>query len=126
MKRDLDLEATIVEKYVAVAPVLDERSRRRWAAAESMAGYGGDALVSSATGLTRETIRNGRREIARGEEPTGRIRALGAGRPGIEQDQPGIMAALEALVDPPSPAGTVNGHSEFPHLRSSKIPPPPG
>ena len=56
--------------------------------------------VSSATGLARETIRNGRREIARGDEPTGRIRAPGAGRPGIEQDQPGIMAALEALVDP--------------------------
>ena len=101
MKRDLDLEATIVEKYVAVAPVLDERSRRRWAAAESMAiGYGGDALVSSATGLARETIRKGRREIARGATPTGRIRAPGAGRPGIEQDQPGIMAALDALVDP--------------------------
>ena len=100
MKRDLELEATIVEKYVAVAPVLDERSRRRWAAAESKAiGYGGDALVSSATGLARETIRKGRREIARGEAPTGRIRAPGAGRPGIEQDQPGIMAAVEALVD---------------------------
>ena len=45
MKRDLGLEATIVEKYVAVAPVFDKRSRRRWAAAESMAiRYGGDAL----------------------------------------------------------------------------------
>ena len=50
----MELEATIVAKYSAVAPVLDERSRRRWAAAESLAiGYGGDALVSSATGLAR-------------------------------------------------------------------------
>ena len=41
-------------------PLLDERSRRRWAAAESMAiGYGGDALASSATALGRETIRRG-------------------------------------------------------------------
>ena len=97
----MELEATIVGKYSAVAPVLDERSRRRWAAAESAAiGYGGDALVSSATGLARETIRNGRREIARGEPPTSRIRVPGAGRPGIEQDQPGVLAALEALVDP--------------------------
>ena len=48
VKRDLDLKATVVEKCVAVAPLLDERSRRRWAAAESMAiGYFGDALVSS-------------------------------------------------------------------------------
>ncbi|MYC68376.1 MAG: hypothetical protein F4X12_18820 [Acidobacteriia bacterium] len=67
MKRNVELEATIVAKYVAVAPVLGERSRRRWAAAESMAiGYGGDALVSSATGLARETIRKGRREIVGG------------------------------------------------------------
>ena len=101
MRRDLELEATIVAKYSAVAPVLDERSRRWWAAAESSAiGYGGDALVSSATGLARETIRKGRREIARGEEPSGRIRAPGAGRPGVEQKQPGILAALEVLVDP--------------------------
>ena len=101
MRRDVELEATIVGKYSAVAPVLDERSRRLWAASEAAAiGYGGDALVSSATGLARETIRKGRREIARGEPPTSRIRAPGAGRPGIEQDQPGVLAALEALVDP--------------------------
>ena len=57
MQRNVELEATIVAKYAAVSPVLDERSRRRWAAAESVAiGYGGDALVSSATGLARETL----------------------------------------------------------------------
>ena len=101
MKRDIELEATLVAKYAAVEPVLDERSRRRWAAAESRAiGYGGDAVVSSATGLARETIRKGRREISRDEAPTDRIRRLGGGRPRIQQDQPGIQAALEALVDP--------------------------
>ena len=101
MKRDIELEATLVAKYAVVAPVLDERSRRRWAAAESLAvGYGGDAVVSSATGLARETIRKGRREIARDEAPTDRIRRPGGGRPRIQQDQPGIQAALEALVDP--------------------------
>ena len=58
MQRNVELEATIVAKYAAVSPVLDERSRRRWAATESLViGYGGDALVSSATGLARETIR---------------------------------------------------------------------
>ena len=72
MKRDIELEATLVAKYAAVEPVLDERSRRRWAAAESRAiGYGGDAVVSSATGLARETIRKGRREISRDEAPDG-------------------------------------------------------
>ena len=97
MKRDTDIEATIVGKFVVMSPLLDERARRLWAAAESVAiGYGGDALVSSATGLARETIRNGRRELAEGVDVTGRIRRPGAGRPGIEQTQPGLTDALEA------------------------------
>ena len=84
-----------------MSPVLNERAHRLWAAAESIAiGYGGDALVSSATGLARETIRNGRRELAEGASGPGRIRRPGAGRPRLEQDQPGLTAALERLVDP--------------------------
>ena len=40
MQRNVELEATIVTKYAVVSPVLDERSRRLWAAAESLAiGY---------------------------------------------------------------------------------------
>ena len=69
MNRNDALEAIIVTKYAAVAPVLDERARRLWAAAESLAiGYGGDAVVSAATGLARDTVRNGRREIECGVE----------------------------------------------------------
>ena len=101
MKRNTELEATIVEKYVAIAPVFDERARRLWAATESRAiGFGGDALVSAATGLARQTIRNGRRELESGVEATGRVRRPGAGRPRLEQTQPGISAALESLVEP--------------------------
>lgn len=101
MRRNDDLEATIVAKFLTMAPVLDERGRRLWAATESTAiGYGGDALVSAATGLARETIRKGRRELAAGLEVTTRVRRAGAGRPSIDQAQPGLTAALEALVDP--------------------------
>ena len=96
MKRDIELDPGA--KYAVVVPVLDERSRRRWAAAESLAiGYG-RAVVSSATGLARETIRKGRREIARDEAPTDRIRRPGGGRPRIQQDQPGRPRST--LVDP--------------------------
>ena len=103
MRRNLELEATIVEKYAAVAAHLDERGRRIWAATESRAiGYGGDALVSDATGLSRPTVRKGRRELAAGGAGPGRVRRPGAGRPGIEQSQPGIKRALEQLVDPVS------------------------
>ena len=100
MQRDLKLEAVVVAKYAAVAPVLDERSRRVWAAAESLAiGYGGDAIVSAATGLARVTVRKGRRELARGGPPVGRIRRPGAGRPNLRW-QADCRDALEALVDP--------------------------
>ncbi len=91
----------MVAKFSVMGPLLDERARRLWAAAESVAiGYGGDALVSSATGLARETIRRGRRELAHGVDTTTRLRRAGAGRPGINAAQPGLTAALESLVDP--------------------------
>ena len=91
----------LVEKYAVVSPVLDERSRRLWAAAESRAiGYGGDAVVSSATGLARDTIRSGRVELERGVEVTKRLRRAGAGRPRLDQAQPGVKKALEELVEP--------------------------
>src|SRR5690349_11895915 len=101
MRRDDELESVIISKYAVVAPVLNERARRLWAATESLVlGYGGDALVSAATGLARQTIRNGRREIALGLPDAGRVRSPGAGRPSLKQKQPGLEAALERLVDP--------------------------
>ena len=102
MYRNLELEATLVGKYAAVAPVLDERSRRVWAATESLAihGYCGDSLVSAATGLSRLTIRRGRQELARGGPATDRQRRAGAGRRRLLQTQPGLRDALEALVNP--------------------------
>ena len=61
MQRDTATEETIVAKYSAIEGLLDERTRRLWAATESRAiGFGGDALVSAATGLARATIRKGR------------------------------------------------------------------
>lgn len=101
MKRDLDLEATIVEKYAAVSSALDERGRRVWAAAESRAiGYGGDSVVSSATGLSRRRIRAGRQEIEAGQRAGDRVRRPGAGRPSLEDRQPGLEDALEQLLEP--------------------------
>ena len=70
-------------------------------AAESAAlGYGGDSVVSAATGLSRTTIRAGRLELASGLTRVGRIRRPGAGRPAIEQTQPGVTEALDLLVEP--------------------------
>jgi hypothetical protein len=101
VKRNRDLVAIVRAKYDAIAPVLDERARRLWAAAESRAiGYGGDAIVSAATGLARATVRVGRVELEQGVTATGRVRQPGAGRPKIERAQPGVKKALEQLVAP--------------------------
>ena len=101
MQRDTATEETIVAKYSAIEGLLDERTRRLWAATESRAiGFGGDALVSAATGLARATIRKGRLELEEGVDPKGRVRKPGAGRPSLQQTQPGLKKALEQLVDP--------------------------
>jgi hypothetical protein len=101
MKRNTDLAAVLRAKFEAMAPVLDERARRLWCASESIAlGYGGDALVSAATGASRTTVRKGRRDIEAGDDLEGRIRRPGAGRPGIEETQVGVRQALDKLVEP--------------------------
>ena len=88
-------------KYAALDELLDERARRLWAATESRSiGYGGDALVSAATGLAPATIRKGRKELEAGVESNGRLRQPGAGRPRLEDAQPGLSEALQALVEP--------------------------
>jgi transposase len=95
-------EAAIRQRFLAVSPVLDERGRRLWTAAEAQAvGYGGVSLVARATGLTRPTIYAGLQELAQGAAlPAGRVRRPGAGGKPLTQTQPGLRAALDALVEP--------------------------
>jgi hypothetical protein len=54
----------IIEKYSAIEADLDERARRRWAAAESRSlGWGGIVAVAEATGIAERTIRRGIAEL---------------------------------------------------------------
>lgn len=101
MRHDLKLEAAIRAKYLALEGVLNERARRLWAATESRTiGYGGDAVVASATGLARATIRAGREELKKGEAVTGRQRRPGGGRKALALVQGGWVEALERMVAP--------------------------
>jgi hypothetical protein len=106
------MEAAIRLRFAQVASVLDERSRRLWAAAEAKAvGYGGVSLVARVTGLTRPTIHAGLKELASGIAPLpeGRVRRAGAGRKPLTHTQPELLAALDALVEP-----TARGDPESP------------
>jgi hypothetical protein len=93
----------IKQRYEALRPVLDERGRRRFAAAEALAaGRGGIAAVSQATGIARSTIGYGLREL-RGTAPdpaSGGVRRKGAGRKPLTATDPTLLSDLEALVDP--------------------------
>jgi Rhodopirellula transposase DDE domain len=99
----MSTEAEIRAKYSALAEVMDERVRRLWAGAEADAiGAGGIAVVERATGMSRTTIRAGRDELRAGASryDVVQVRQAGGGRPRIEDESPGIVGALEALVDP--------------------------
>lgn len=91
-------------KFQALAPVLDERARRQWAATEALElPWGGVTAVAAATGLSRTTITAGIRELQDPDAapaPTGRIRRSGWGRPLVEDADLGLAAALDALIDP--------------------------
>src|SRR5579871_210580 len=96
----------IRRKFDALGPVMDERTRRQWAAAEAAElGWGGVSAVADATGLSRTTITAGLRELRyraeHPEEPTSpRIRRPGGGPKRLTETDPGLLAALEGLVDP--------------------------
>ena len=93
--------------YEALSPVMDERVTRLWAAAEAEAiGRGGVTAVTLATGILHKRIVAGKRELEelRTNPPqalaSGRTRRPGAGRKPLEVHDPGLVKALEALIDP--------------------------
>ena len=94
-------EAAIGERFRALAPELDERRRRLWAAAEARScRRGGIAAVARATGNAENTIRKGLRELDGGERlEAGRVRRRGAGRKPLTEKDPTLLGDLERLID---------------------------
>jgi hypothetical protein len=100
--------ATVRQKYEALAPLLHEKAQRRWAACETRAlGRGGISLVSTATGLSRPTIRRGLAELNTGPSASEedarehvRIRRTGGGRPRLTVGDCSLLEDLKRLVDP--------------------------
>jgi hypothetical protein len=92
----------IRDRFVALAPHLDERGRRSFAAAEARsAGYGGIAAVARATGIAPSTIGRGLEELAGAAEvPANRSRRAGGGRKALTATDPALLDDLLALVSP--------------------------
>jgi hypothetical protein len=88
-------------RYRRAEAFLDERGRRLFAANEAQAhGFGGVTAAAAATGLARSTIHRGIRELQTGQNPIrARVRRAGGGRKSAVAHQPGLPAALEALIE---------------------------
>lgn len=113
----MDSHVDLAGKFGAAWPHLDERARRIMAASEAMSlGHGGVTAVSRACGLSRTVIHKGIGEIRQGStlEP-GRIRRPGAGRKPITRADPGIVDAIERMMD-----GATLGDPQSPLLWTSK------
>jgi hypothetical protein len=80
-----------------MAPVLNEQSRRRFAAMEALSlGHGGVSAMSRITGLARSTIGRGISDIERGSSaPAGRLRKPGGGRKRKVVEDPTLLSDLE-------------------------------
>src|SRR5438105_2130481 len=98
----MEIDAGVLSaKFDALLPHLDERQRRLVLAAEARwLGHGGIELVARASGTSRKT---GVAELEAGGDPlAGRIRRPGGGRKPLTDADPGLLAALDALVEPAS------------------------
>ena len=98
-------ESEIKHRFSQLGAWLDERSRRLWAAAESVAhGRGGISLVARASGVSRRAIAVGLTELQKKPDRSqGRplpIRQKGGGRKKTSLKDPAVLSDLEKLLEP--------------------------
>lgn len=104
--RNQAAEEQILFKYNALAPLMDERMRRQWAATEAKSyGRGGLHAVSIAIQMSPNTIKKGIQELSLREknpkaEIENRIRRSGGGRKKSIDTDPELTQKLKKLVEP--------------------------
>lgn len=90
------------ERIRIMMPLLDERQRRIFLAAEAKSyGRGGITAVSKLSGVSPYTIRQGLNELSSGEalQPKDKMRAEGGGRKKLQDNIPGIEEHIQEIVD---------------------------
>jgi hypothetical protein len=92
---------SIQNRIETVLPALNEYQKRRYLSAEAKSiGYGGITLISRLSGVSRQTLTDGIKELEHTENiiPEGRSRKPGGGRKAIWQTNPDILEKLNDLV----------------------------
>jgi transposase len=98
-----DARDQLVLRFRVLFPHLSERQRRLVMAQEArLLGHGGVRTVAVAAGVSETTVRTGVFELEAGEDPLpdGRVRRPGGGRKTAEDQDPDLVPALLALVEP--------------------------
>ncbi len=102
----MEIEKEIRARYTNIEWALNEKLRRLFAANEAKVfGHGGITLVQKATGVARNSIKQGLKELSNKEDgiesslPT-RIRRVGGGRKASVKKDKKLRIALENLVEP--------------------------
>jgi transposase len=100
----MNIDLLLQERFSTLFPHLTERQKRLAAAADARSlGYGGISRVADATGLSRTTIHQGLRELAKETNLVPeRSRRQGGGRKKVQERDPSILTDLEAMVHPSS------------------------
>ena len=92
----------ILEKYQMLAPALNERTLRLFAAAEALSlGRGGISRVSRTLEISRDRISRGIKELeSETQFHPDRVRRKGGGRKKLLACDPTLKADIEALISP--------------------------
>ena len=94
-------EEGLARFFEVVLPHMNEVQRRVVAGAMAeMLGRGGKTAVAAASGMSRNTVIKAEAEVEAGIEPSARLRAPGGGDKSLLDTQPGLLDALDELVNP--------------------------
>lgn len=102
----METEKEIRARYINIEWALNEKLRRLFAANEAKVfGHGGITIAQKATGVARNSIKQGLKELSNKEErivssPVTRIRKVGGGRKASVKKDKKLRVALENLVEP--------------------------
>ena len=103
MRIPMEVRRQLATRFEVLLPHLNERQQRLALAVEArLLGHGGVRAVARVAGVSETTVRKGVFELEAGQAPfpPGRVRRPGGGRTSAARQNPDLVPALLALVEP--------------------------
>jgi hypothetical protein len=103
MRIPMEVCGQLAARFEALLPHLNERQQRLALAVEArLLGHGGVRAVAQVAGVSETTVRKGVVELEADQVPLppGRVRRRGGGRKSAPRQDPKLVPALLALVEP--------------------------